>query len=390
MRILLAGGAVRDRLLGRPVTDRDFLVLEATREEFLSRFPRAKAVGKAFPVFILNGSEYAFPRGTTADGGPNGSPDDGLATDLTVDLALRDLTVNALAQEEDGTLHAHPLALQDLKDRVLRPASERSMSDDPLRVFRAARFLAELEDFTAHPDLLTAMDRTAASGSLSQATADRVGAELRKALRAPRPGRFLELLDQAGCLAPWFAELAQASKIPAGPQPFHQADVLTHVREVMDRLAGDELAGYMALCHDLGKTLTRPEDWPRHIGHETRGAPLAQALGERLRLPAAFIKAGVLAARWHMIAARYPGLRPGTKTDLLMLLHSTGLCREMFRLARADHGHDHLEEALADTETILQVTLEQEDKNQGQSSGLKLRQLRSQALAAWDRPPPRP
>jgi tRNA nucleotidyltransferase (CCA-adding enzyme) len=470
MRILLAGGSVRDRLLGRPVRDRDFLVLDAGPQEFARRFPKAKPVGKAFPVFILDGEEYAFPRGDGA-----GDPDGGLARDLR----LRDFTVNALAQEEgpDGavTLHAHPLALEDLRNRVLRPASERSIPDDPLRVFRAARFLAELPEFTAHPELMEALRAAAASGLLGQVTGDRVGAELRKALRVPRPGRFLELLDRAGCLSPWFVELERASSIPAGPAPFHHTHVLGHTMEVMDRVAAlvaegnvpaqdqdsggsqgkapasdperpqpgeaqppggrpdRELAVYLALAHDLGKTLTPESEWPRHIGHEKRGRALALALGERLRLPSAFIRAGEMAARWHMTAARYPELRPGTRVDLLLALHLAGLTREMFALARADHDsgpevapvvwreadhqadqgsdqaarqpqdpehaparpsisasgqHDaRLEQALAETHTILQVTLEPEDRNQGEASGRKLRDLRAQALA---RPPYRP
>lgn len=420
MRILLAGGSVRDRLLGRPVRDRDFLVLEAGPQEFARRFPKAKPVGKAFPVFILDGEEYSFPRGDGA-----GDPDHGLARDL----GLRDFTVNALAEEQGpdsgATLHAHPLALEDLRNRVLRPASARSIPDDPLRVFRAARFLAELPEFTAHPALIEALRAAAASGLLAQVAGDRVGAELRKALRAPRPGRFLELLDRTGCLSPWFAELAQASAIPAGPAPFHHTHVLGHTMEVMDRVAAllaeghapaqdqehsqpegseppcghpdRELAVYMALGHDLGKTLTPENGWPRHIGHEKRGRALALALGERLRLPSTFIRAGEMAARWHMTAALYPKLRPGARVDLLLALHLAGLTREMFALTRADHDRDQdpaqpsgpapeqhdarLDLALAETRTILQVTLEPEDRNQGEASGRKLRDLRAQALA---------
>lgn len=365
MRILLAGGAVRDRLLGRPESDRDYLVLDTDREAFARRFPRAKEVGKAFPVFILEGREYAFPRGP----------------DLDSDLLGRDFTVNALAQEEDGTLHAHPLALQDIQDRVLRPASDRSLSDDPLRVYRAARFLAQMEEFVPHPDLLAAMGRAASRGLPALAAPDRVGAELRKALRAPRPGRFLDLLARTDCLRPWFPELAGAAGVPAGPAPFHHTHLLGHTMEVMDRLAGNELAAYMALSHDLGKALTPQDQWPRHIGHEKAGEAPALALGERLRLPASFIRAGGLAARRHLLAARYAELRPGTRVDLLMELHSAGITEEMFLLARADHDTDHLEKALADTRTILQVRLEEQDRNKGQESGDKLRQLRAMALA---------
>jgi len=366
MRILLVGGAVRNLLLGRPVRDRDYLVLDATVEDFLRAHPGAKPVGKTFPVFILDGSEYSFPRGEG----------------LEEDLARRDFTVNALALAEDGGLFCHPLALEDLNARVLRPASAQSLADDPLRAYRAARFLAELPGFTAHPELLAAMRRTAASGALTQPFAERVGQEVQKACAAARPGKFLRLLDQGGCLAPWFAELANASDIPAGPKQYHDASVLEHTARVMDKLAGDLMAVWMGLCHDLGKALTPAAELPRHIGHEERGEAVAKALGERLRLPTRLVNAGADAARWHMLAGRYPELKNSTRVDLLFRLKSRGVLREMFRLAQADKDRDHLREAQADLAAALTASLPPDARDQGEASGELLRSLRIQALCA--------
>ncbi|OGR36939.1 MAG: hypothetical protein A2051_03170, partial [Desulfovibrionales bacterium GWA2_65_9] len=385
MKILLVGGAVRNMLLGLPVRDRDYLVLDATVEDFLSAYPAAKSVGKSFPVFIMNGEEYSFPRGES----------------LEQDLARRDFTINALAQElpgalaqeisgdETGTLFHHPLALQDIQERTLRPASEHSLSDDPLRAFRAARFLAELPGFTAHPELIAAMRQAAASGALGQPYAERVGQEVQKACAGARPGEFLRLLDQGNCLAPWFAELSSASAIPAGPTKYHDASMLEHTARVMDRLAGDAMAVWMGLCHDLGKALTPPQELPRHIGHEERGEAVAKALGERLRLPTRLVNAGADAARWHMLAGRYPELRDATRVDLLFRLKSRGVLREMFRLAYVDKDRadksptlndDHLPEAQADLDAALSATLPPEARDQGERSGQLLRSLRIKAL----------
>jgi tRNA nucleotidyltransferase (CCA-adding enzyme) len=365
MRILLVGGAVRDMLLGRAAENRDFLVLDATREEFLRRFPEAREVGKSFPVFLVGRDEYAFPRGAH----------------LTEDLAARDLTVNALALDESGGLFCHPRALEDLRNRVLRPASERSLPDDPLRVFRAARFLACLPGFSAHPELIETMQGVARAGLLAGVSAERVGQETQKALAGPRPGLFVTLLAEAGCLDPWFSDLAQAPLTPAGPAPHHAGDLLAHTIAVMDRLAGDALAVWMGLCHDLGKTTTDPALWPKHHGHEQAGGALAASLAERLRLSNRFRQAGEAAAALHMIAGRYPELKPGTRVDLLVRLAAKRLVGRMFRLALADTGEDFSAEARADLSAVESVHLPPEERGLGAASGEKLRQLRAQAVA---------
>ena len=370
MRILLVGGAVRNELLGLPVRDRDYLVLEATVEEFLQAHPGAKPVGKTFPVFILKGEEYAFPRGGSLD----------------EDLARRDFTINALARDAEGTLFSHPQALDDLHARVLRPASPQSLLDDPLRAYRAARFLAELPGFTAHPELIQAMRGACTGSTLAAPYAERVGQEAQKACAAAHPGAFLRVLDQGGCLVPWFAELANAASIPAGPPKYHADTLLEHTAKVMDALAGDPMAVWMGLCHDLGKASTPESELPRHIGHEMRGETLADALGRRLRLPMRLINAGADAARWHMLAGRYPELKDATRVDLLFRLKSRGVLREMFRLAQADHGPDrnadHLPEAQADLACALTASLPPQARDQGEKSGDLLRSLRIQALRA--------
>lgn len=389
MRIYLVGGAVRDMLMqsmgqdppqGR---DRDFLVTGATVEQFMAAFPHAKQVGKAFPVFMVGHDEYAFPRGET----------------LEADLAARDLTVNAVALPVEEArpekirkggpdlkrlVSAHPLAVDDIRGRVLRPASDTALSDDPVRVYRAARFAASWPDYVIHAELSRAMSQAARLGLLDGPAPERVAAELRKALGAARPGRFLEVLAEAGCLEPWFRELARAHGIPAGPAPFHDRSLLGHTAQVMDRLAelrpGDELAAWTGLCHDLGKTATPSHNHPHHHGHDALGEPLAEQLGRRLALPERFVRAGAAAAREHMRLARYRELRPGTRVDLLARLHAARITDELCSLVEADHGAQVREEVMRDMQAILAVTLPPEDRDHGPESGERLRQLRCQAL----------
>ncbi|MBZ2171810.1 HD domain-containing protein [Nitratidesulfovibrio sp. SRB-5] len=353
MKTYLVGGAVRDLLLGRPIHDHD-VAFEGDAACFVRQNPGARKVGRDVDVYLLDGVEHMPLRGT-----------------LDEDLAARDFTINALALGEAGMLHAHPLALRDLADRVLRPASPTALADSPVRAFRAARFAAQFPDFSVHPQTLEQMRAVAQGGALADLPAEQVCRETLKALAAPCPGRYLKVLHAGGCLPPWLAELAGAHEVPAGPARYHSGSVLAHVARVMDMAAalagyasgaGDggpaptgstmtdstgaharpaqqpppELVTWMALCHDLGKVTTATDVLPHHYGHEDRGAPLARALGLRLCMPTRFIEAGEAAARLHMRLARHAELRPGTRVDLLLALHTRGLLPAMRLLVLAD------------------------------------------------------
>jgi tRNA nucleotidyltransferase (CCA-adding enzyme) len=389
-------------LTGRSATDLDFLVLDATAEEFQQRFPGARQVGKAFPVFIMDGHEYAFPRSACAPCCGSG-PGAQAQAQLMADLDARDFTINALALPlpdypripAPGTalsmVIGHPRAARDLREHTIRPASARAIQDDPLRIFRAARFAAQLPHFTLHEETLTAMREAAASPDFAALAAPRIAQEVRKALRSPAPGNFLRALHSGGALGVWFQEFLSAPGIPAGPLPWHDEDVLEHTAQALDRLAGDEdfppapadreVAAWMTLCHDLGKTMTPADKHPSHHGHDDLGEPPALRLGERLALPTRFIRAGGLSARLHMTAGRYAELRPGTRVDLLTAAHAQQLTSELFAVVKADKHHDHGPTARRDLDSILAVHLEDKDQDNGPASGDKLRMLRSEALA---------
>lgn len=362
--VYLVGGAVRDRLLGRTPREYDF-AFDADGETFLRLHPRARRVGRSVSVILLDGQEYMPLQGT-----------------LEEDLRRRDLTVNALAEDREGRLYAHPEALSDIAGCVLRPASPTSFADDPVRVFRLARMACELPSFTVHTEAVAQMRAVAASGRLEGIPAERVGREFMKALAAPRPSRWLGTLAEGGCLSPWFREVEAAEDIPAGPLPYHAGSVLAHLMDVMDASAGDPLAVWMALCHDLGKMETDPAILPHHYGHEKRGAEPAVRLARRLSLPARYAEAGALASELHMKAGIYETLRPGTRCDLLMRVHNAGLDGPFWALAEADSGHTLRPLAEEDLRVLLDVSLPAEWRDRGKASGERLRALRCQALAA--------
>lgn len=365
MRIFLVGGAVRDSLLERPGQDRDYVVVGGTEDELRLRVPGLTRVGKGIPVFLKGQDQYTLSA----------------FANIEADLASRDLTVNALARDEDGRIIAHPGALDDLRAGVLRPVATSNFQVDPLRAIRAARFAAQLPLFAVHEELLAAM-RLVPEMALGSVAGERVGQEMLKACSGPQPGRFLRVLAAGGCLNPWLAELSGADAIPAGPPQHHDASVLEHTARVMDQCAGDAVTVWMALCHDLGKTGTPVGELPRHHGHEQRGEELAEAVGQRLRLPQRVITAGRLAARWHMAGGTYVALRPATIVRLLLTLDRAGIVERFFRLVLADGGDDAAEQAQRELDLIKSVRLPEQHRDRGPLSAQIQLQLRCEALAA--------
>lgn len=364
MKIYLVGGAVRDQLRGVTPVDFDYVAVGGDEHALRGRVPGLSRVGQGIPVFVRGSAQYTLSEYPT----------------IEEDLGSRDMTVNALARDESGEVVAHPLALSDLREKILRPVAAENFLVDPLRAIRAARFAAVFPDFAVHPGLLLAM-REVSTEAVARVAAERVGQEVLKACAAPAPGNFLRILQAGHKLAPWLAEFRGAHLVPAGPPQFHEASVLEHTARVMDRCAGDALGCWMALCHDLGKTATSPELLPHHHGHDEVGADMAQALALRLRLPNRHRAAGRLAARWHMAAGRYAELRPSTRVRLLLELDKAGVTRSFFRLVAADQGGENLERALRELSVIKSVRLPEKHRDQGPKSADILLQMRCEALA---------
>jgi len=365
MKLYLVGGAVRDRVRGAEPVDFDYVAVGGTEDALRRRVPGLTRVGQGIPVFVRGACQYTISEFQSIED----------------DLASRDLTINALAEDESGTLIAHPLALSDLRGKILRPVAVANFLQDPLRAVRAARFAAAYPDFTVHEDLLAAM-RAVPAEALGRVAAERVGQETLKACAASAPGNFLRVLEAGNSLVPWLAEFDGADRIPAGPPQHHDASVLEHTARVMDRCAGDVTSVWMGLCHDLGKTATSPELLPRHHGHEECGQDLAEALALRLRLPNRQRVAGRLAARWHMAAGRYGELRPSTRVRLLLELDKAGIMKAFFRLVTADGGGDASAVAEKELALIKSVRLPEKHRDLGPKSAEILLLLRCETLSA--------
>jgi tRNA nucleotidyltransferase (CCA-adding enzyme) len=324
MRTYLVGGAVRDKLLGRPVVDRDYVVVGASPEEMTRRGFRS--VGRDFPVFLHpeTNEEYALARTERKSGrGYHGfvfSTDP--AVTLEQDLERRDLTINAMAEDDEGDLVDPFHGARDLDARVLRHVSP-AFSEDPVRVLRVARFAARYAPlgFRVADETLALMRRMVDDGEVAHLVPERVWAETRKALAEPKPSAFLETLRACGALAILFPEVDALYGVPQRAEFHPEIDTGVHIELVVDMAAqlapGDDLVGFAALTHDLGKALTPADALPRHIGHEQAGLAPLRALCARLRVPAEHAKLAELVCRFHLNVHRAFELRPDTLLDML-------------------------------------------------------------------------
>ncbi|MFN3842905.1 MAG: multifunctional CCA addition/repair protein [Rehaibacterium terrae] len=324
MRAYLVGGAVRDRLLGREGGDRDWVVVGATPEQMLAQ--GFKPVGRDFPVFLhpRTGEEYALARTERKSGrGYRGFVVDAHpAVTLEEDLARRDLTINAIAQDEDGTLIDPYGGVRDIQARVLRHVSP-AFVEDPVRLLRVARFAARFAPlgFTVAPETMALMARMVADGEVDHLVPERVWQELRRALAEPVPSAFLAVLRDCGALARILPEVDALYGVPQRAEFHPEIDAGVHTGLVVDmaaRLApGDSLIGFAALLHDLGKALTPADEWPRHVGHEQRGLAAVDAVCARLKVPADHRELARIACREHLNLHRLDELRPASVHDLI-------------------------------------------------------------------------
>jgi tRNA nucleotidyltransferase (CCA-adding enzyme) len=303
MRTYLVGGAVRDRLLQCTMGDRDWVVVGSTPDAMLAL--GYTPVGKDFPVFLhpQTHEEYALARTERKSGrGYHGfvvhaSPE----VTLEEDLARRDLTINAIAQDDDGTLIDPFRGQADLKARVLRHVSP-AFAEDPVRILRLARFAARFHEFEVAPETLALMQDMVHSGEVDHLVPERVWQEIARGLMEGRPSRMFEVLRQCGALARLLPELDRLWGVPQRPEYHPEIDTGVHVMMVLDMAAhlGASLAvRYACLGHDLGKGTTPPDVLPRHIGHEERSARLLKGVNERLRVPNECKELADVVAREH-------------------------------------------------------------------------------------------
>jgi tRNA nucleotidyltransferase (CCA-adding enzyme) len=329
MQNYLVGGAVRDKLLGVPVADRDYVVVGATPDEM--RAQGYRPVGKDFPVFLhpVTGEEYALARTErkTGHGYHAFVFDTDVGVTLEQDLQRRDLTINAMAESADGAIVDPFGGQRDLEARVLRHVSP-AFAEDPVRVLRVARFAARYAPlgFRVAVETLTLMRRMVQDGEVDHLVAERVWAETRKALAEPMPSAFLQVLRACDALRVVFPEVHALYGVPQRAEYHPEVDTGIHVEMVLDmaaRLAPrDDLVGWCALTHDLGKALTPKDELPRHIRHEHNGVAPVRSVCGRLKVPAEHAALAELVCRFHLDAHRALELRPGTVLELLERLDS--------------------------------------------------------------------
>ena len=321
MQIFTVGGAVRDELLGLEVQDRDYVVVGASPEEMLAR--GFKPVGKDFPVFLhpKTHEEYALARTERKAGhGYKGfafhaSPD----VSLEDDLARRDLTINAIARADDGTLTDPFHGLADLQARILRHVGP-AFVEDPVRILRVARFVARFTEFSIAAETMGLMRQMVASGEVDHLVAERVWQELAKGLMEARPSRMILVLRECGALARLLPELDCLFGVPQRADYHPEIDTGVHVMMALDHsaLRGNVLpVRFAVLLHDLGKGLTPAADLPRHPGHEARGIKRVNEVCTYLKAPSECRDLALLMVRYHGDIRRGPELRAATLVKLL-------------------------------------------------------------------------
>lgn len=318
METFLVGGAVRDQLLGLPIKDRDWVVVGTDPQTMIAS--GYQAVGRDFPVFLhpQTHEEYALARterkrghgyhGFETDASPNVS--------LEEDLIRRDLTINAMAVDENGKLIDPYGGQSDLNERLLRHVST-AFSEDPLRVLRTARFAARYHHlgFRIAPETLKLMRQISISHELQHISAERIWAETARALMEQTPSIFFESLHQCKALNILFPELAALVGVPQTPRYHREIDTWLHTRLALDYSAScqhDAEIRFAVLVHDLGKALTPSSVWPRHIQHESAGIKPLRNLCTRLKIPKRFYELSHIACKYHLLSHQVLQLRAKT------------------------------------------------------------------------------
>ena len=402
MRVYLVGGAVRDRLLGLPVRERDWVVVGATPEELVRL--GYEPVGREFPVFLhpTTHEEYALARQERKVGpGYRGFTTQFAPTvTLEEDLRRRDLTINAMAEDENATLIDPYGGRADLDARLLRHVSE-AFVEDPVRILRVARFAARLAPlgFRVADDTLLLMRRLADSGELRTLVPERVWQETERALAEARPEVFFATLRACGALAAIYPEIDALFGVPQPPRWHPEIDTGVHVMLALQYAASHGASGmvrFAVLTHDLGKAQTPKSAWPSHHGHEEFGVPLIEDLCDRLKVPNTHRELAILTARYHTLVHRALELRPET---VLTLLENCDALRRPERFAelllaceadargrtgREDAPYPQVEYLRRMLTAAAGVTLTESERRdlEGVEIGAELRRRRLAAIAA--------
>ena len=330
MKCYLVGGAVRDKLLGRPITEQDWVVVGSSPTQMHAA--GFTPVGKDFPVFLHPNTkeEYALARTERKTGHGYGGFSFYCGEEVTLeeDLIRRDLTINAMAEDDNGEIIDPYGGQRDLADKLLRHVSP-AFAEDPVRILRIARFAARYAHlhFRVADETLMLMRTMVDAGEVDHLVSERVWKETQRALGEPAPQVFIQVLRDCGALARLMPELDALFGVPQ--TALHHPEIDTGIHSLMclqqaSKLSDDTIIRFATLIHDLGKGTTPQTEWPRHIAHETRGLPLIKKLCSRLSAPKDYQELALIVSEYHTHCHRALELKPET---LLKTLQATDALR---------------------------------------------------------------
>lgn len=317
--LYLVGGAVRDKLLGKEVNDEDYCVTGISSKEFERIFPYAHTRGKFFEVYDIEGKEFAMARKEKKNGKGHKEFEIQTGQNITIeeDLKRRDITINSIAQEVlTGNLIDPFNGVKDIENKMIR-ATSNAFLEDPLRVYRVARFSSSL-NFEVEDNTINMMEKL--KNELNTLSKERVFTEFRKALATNKPSNFFNILRRANVLDVHFKEIYDLIG-STQPEKYHpEGDSYNHTMIVVDRcacLTNKLEIRFSALVHDLGKGITPKEMLPHHYGHDEKGVKLVGELGKRIGIPIVWQKCGKISAKEHMKGGIFNKMTPAKQVDFI-------------------------------------------------------------------------
>lgn len=325
--LYLVGGAIRDELMGKSIYDKDYCVTGISKEKFVKLFPKAKVIGKSFEVFEMEHNQFALARKEVKNGVGHKEFEIKVGENITIeeDLARRDITINSIAKDVlTGEIIDPYNGRKDIEEKVIRATTD-AFSEDPLRVYRVARFAATT-GFKVEENTLELMKSL--KEELLTLSKERVFAEFKKALESNKPSLFFDTLRKANVLDVHFKEIYDLIGA-LQPIEYHpEGDSYNHTMMVVDKsveLTDDVVIRFSCLVHDLGKGITPKEMYPHHYDHDKKGVELVKNLGKRIGVPIKWIECGKVAAREHMRGGIFYKMTPSKKVSFIERVAKSGL-----------------------------------------------------------------
>lgn len=326
-KLYLVGGSVRDEIMGRQKHDEDYCIVGVSFDAFLNAFPEAKTRGKSFPVFDLEGKEFALARIEKKTGKGHKEFEVEANKEITIeqDLARRDITINSIAKDVlTGEIRDPFQGVKDIEKKIIKATTE-SFKEDPLRVYRVARMASEL-GFQVDENTMRLMNEL--KKELNTLSKERVFEEFKKALKTEKPSLFFETLKKANVLEIHFEEIYKLIGAIQPPKYHPEGDSYIHTMEVLDRVAvmtEDIAIRFGGLVHDLGKGVTPKEEYPHHYGHDKNGIEEVKKLCKRLGLPIHWEKCGITSAKEHMLGGIFFNMKAEKQVSFIERVNHSAL-----------------------------------------------------------------